>query len=322
MSSRPVSPPLVSILVPCHNGARWLRETLESALAQTYSPCEVIVVDDGSTDDSLAIARSFAPRVTVFTGPQQGASAARDTATQHARGAWLQYLDADDLLLPDAISRRVEALDAAAGDLACADWRRLVPDSAGSWTAGKLESADPSTFAPEPDLAVFKGFWAPPAALLYRRELVTRIGRWHPGLPVIQDARFLLDAAICGGRFIHVPGESALYRQHTQDSLSTRNPGRFWRDILTNTREVEALWRERGCFSGERRTVVSGAYSFGARVSFSVDEQLYRENLAELQRFPEQHRSLYLRAARFLEKVVGYRFARRLLNRLRPPRVP
>src|SRR5882757_7587254 len=103
--------PLVSILIPCHNGGAYLRATLESALNQTHPQCEVIVVDDGSTDDSLAIARDFEPRIKVLTGPQKGASAARDRATEEARGEWLQYLDADDLLLPHAVASRVAALE-------------------------------------------------------------------------------------------------------------------------------------------------------------------------------------------------------------------
>jgi glycosyltransferase involved in cell wall biosynthesis len=317
-----MTPSLVSILIPCHNGSAYLRATLDSALGQTYPHCEVIVVDDGSTDDSLALARSYEPRIKVFSGPQKGASAARDRATQESRGEWLQYLDADDLLLPHAVASRVAALQAAPADVACGDWRRLLPGAGGTWIAGKLEVADGAAAKGQMDLVIFKGFWAPPAALLYRRELVERIGAWPPNLPVIQDARFLFNAGWQGGRFVHVPGESAQYRQHEAQSLSTRSRGRFWRDILTNSREVESLWSARGILDRDRREALAGAYDVGARVSFPIDRELYRANLTELRRFPEHQPSRYLRVASGLERVLGYTIARRLMQMVRPAPLP
>jgi glycosyltransferase involved in cell wall biosynthesis len=311
----------VSILIPCHNGGAFLQATIESALAQDHPRLEIVFVDDGSTDDSLAIARSYEPRVKIFTGPRKGASAARNQATQHARGEWLQYLDADDLLLPHAISSRVAALEAAAGDVACGDWLRLALRPDGLWETGRLEHADYLKFGEETDLAVFKGFWAPPAALLYRRALVEQIGSWHPGLPIIQDARFLFDAAFHGGRFVHVPGESAHYRQHAAHSLSSNSRAQFWADILVNTREIEAMWIERGVFNGARRAAVAGSYRCGAHVTFPFDRGLYGANLAELRRFSEQRWSHYLIAATQLERLLGYRAARRLLGLVRS-RIP
>ncbi len=94
--------PLVSILIPCYNAEAWLAQTLESALAQTWSPTEIIVVDDGSKDRSLEIAKAFEPRgVKVISQHNQGASAARNRAFQESQGDFIQYLDADDLLAPD-----------------------------------------------------------------------------------------------------------------------------------------------------------------------------------------------------------------------------
>jgi len=94
--------PLVSILIPAFNAERWIAETIASALAQTYDRTEVIVVDDGSTDGTLAIARRCAsPRVSVVTQPHQSAAAARNTALSICQGDYLQWLDADDLLTSD-----------------------------------------------------------------------------------------------------------------------------------------------------------------------------------------------------------------------------
>ncbi|MGE0704979.1 MAG: glycosyltransferase family 2 protein [Vicinamibacterales bacterium] len=102
--------PLVSILIPAYNAERWLESTIQSALAQTWPSVEVIVVDDGSTDSTLAVARSLrSPLVKVVTQRNQGAPAARNRALEHAQGDYVQWLDADDLLAPAKISEQMRA---------------------------------------------------------------------------------------------------------------------------------------------------------------------------------------------------------------------
>jgi len=103
---------LVSILIPAYNAERWIAETIQSALAQTWPDKEIIVVDDGSTDGTLAVARRFETRGTrVVTQPNQGAAMARNTAFSLARGDYIQWLDADDLLSPDKIAKQMEAME-------------------------------------------------------------------------------------------------------------------------------------------------------------------------------------------------------------------
>jgi glycosyltransferase involved in cell wall biosynthesis len=100
--------PLVSILIPAYNVQEWIAETVRSAIGQAWSHKEIIIVDDGSTDKTLAIAREFASsQVKVVTQPNQGASAARNHAYSLCQGDYIQWLDADDLLAPDKISRQM-----------------------------------------------------------------------------------------------------------------------------------------------------------------------------------------------------------------------
>ena len=87
----------VSAVIPCFNGEKYLRETLESAVGQTHGPVEILVVDDGSTDDSAAIAESFGPPVRVIRQENQGESVARNRGIDEAQGAWVAFLDADDV---------------------------------------------------------------------------------------------------------------------------------------------------------------------------------------------------------------------------------
>jgi glycosyltransferase involved in cell wall biosynthesis len=108
---RPLSglAPLVSVVIPCYNSARYLGETIESVLAQTYAPVEVIVVDDGSTDTTAKIAQSYPVQYVYQTNG--GISAARNTGVVHSRGKYVQFLDHDDRLLPTAIEVGVKLLE-------------------------------------------------------------------------------------------------------------------------------------------------------------------------------------------------------------------
>ncbi len=103
--------PLVSVMIPCYNATTWLASAIESALDQTWSCVEVVVVDDGSTDESVEVARCYEARgVRVLTQQHRGAGNARNTAMTVATGDFIQYLDADDLLSPDKIEAQVRLL--------------------------------------------------------------------------------------------------------------------------------------------------------------------------------------------------------------------
>jgi hypothetical protein len=102
--------PLVSVVIPCYNSARYLGETIESVLAQTYAQVEIIVVNDGSTDQTPQIAQSYP--VQYVSQTNGGISAARNTGVVHSRGKYVLFLDHDDRLLPTAIEVGVRLLEA------------------------------------------------------------------------------------------------------------------------------------------------------------------------------------------------------------------
>src|SRR4051794_40223119 len=93
-------PGLVSVIIPCYNARRFLSDTLASVFAQSYRETQVIIIDDGSTDGTADLIRSFSDRIIAEHGPNRGVSAARNRGTALARGEFIQYLDADDLLIP------------------------------------------------------------------------------------------------------------------------------------------------------------------------------------------------------------------------------
>jgi glycosyltransferase involved in cell wall biosynthesis len=101
----------ISIAIPAYNAEAWLRETLESALAQTHRAHEIIVVDDGSNDRTEEIARSFGNRIRYIKQYNQGVSAARNAAIREATGDWIAFLDSDDLLLPDKLEKQLSIIE-------------------------------------------------------------------------------------------------------------------------------------------------------------------------------------------------------------------
>lgn len=102
-----MSMPLVSVIIPVYNGEQFLRETLNSALAQTYRPIEVIVVDDGSTDHCPEILKEYEGRIKCFRQENSGVAAARNRAISEARGEWIAFLDQDDLWDPSKLDSQL-----------------------------------------------------------------------------------------------------------------------------------------------------------------------------------------------------------------------
>ena len=103
--------PLVSVIVPCYNQGRYLSEAIDSILDQTYSPIEIIVVDDGSTDNTSEVAQRYASLIKYVFQNNQGLSAARNTGIKNSSGEYLQFLDSDDRLEPDKIRVQADLLN-------------------------------------------------------------------------------------------------------------------------------------------------------------------------------------------------------------------
>jgi glycosyltransferase involved in cell wall biosynthesis len=105
-------PPIVSVVIPAHDSEKYLSAAIESVLAQTYASLEVIVVDDGSNDGTGEIARSYSPRVRTIRQTQSGPAAARNRGVRESHGAFIAFLDADDLWVPHKLAWQMQTLDA------------------------------------------------------------------------------------------------------------------------------------------------------------------------------------------------------------------
>jgi len=220
--------PLVSILIPCRNAGPHIAATLESAFAQTWPACEVVLVDDGSTDESLASARRFESRgLRIISQSNRGAAAARNAALRAARGAWIQFLDADDLLHPEKIARQMAAAaDAPAGTVFTARWGRFTDDPTRvSYPPGNPLFAD---LAP----GAFLQAWAShdcmmhPAAWLVSRALADAAGPWDERLSLNDDGEYFT-RIVGAATAVRWCGDAvSFYRSGLADSLSAQRSRR------------------------------------------------------------------------------------------------
>jgi glycosyltransferase involved in cell wall biosynthesis len=299
-----------SVIIPCFNAAETLAAAIESARAQNLAATEIMIVDDGSTDNSLGIARRFEPRVRAVAAPHAGASAARNRGIAETIGEWIVFLDADDVLLPGTLSKRLDAAADSGADVVICDWQEV--DGGGRHSVGPIKSIDRNALAADAEIACATLVWATTAALMYRRSLVERIGGFRDDLPVIQDARFLFDAAYHGARIVHSPHVGAWYRVQTK-SLSRSDPGRFWRDVLLNGKQIEELWRNRTTLSLARRKALQAIFDHAARGLFAAGDPVYFDALAR-QRDLGVELTLHPRIAGLLARVFGLGAARQLMR--------
>jgi glycosyltransferase involved in cell wall biosynthesis len=230
-----VNPPLVSILIPCHNAEPWLAATLDSARGQTWPATEIIVVDDGSTDRSLSLARNYLSlSVRVVAQPNRGAAAARNHALASARGDYLQYLDADDILAPDKIECQMGQLMAASvPSIATCAWARFQRDPTEACFVREplgedLAPADWLVRSWEQHVMMATAAWLVP------RALAERAGPWNVGLAhnPIDDMEYFSRVLLGAQRVLFCSEARVYYRSNLPGSLSRRRTDDAWLAIF------------------------------------------------------------------------------------------
>jgi glycosyltransferase involved in cell wall biosynthesis len=214
--------PLVSILIPAFNAEEWVADTLKSALGQTWPNTEVIVVDDGSTDGTLSIARQFASSaVSVISRPHLGAAAARNHAFSLSKGDYIQWLDADDLLAPDKITRQMEASQQCASKrtLFSSSWSRFM------YRVGRAQSARSVLWC---DLSpvewlvrkMEQNVFMQTTSWLVSRELTLAAGPWDTRLLADDDGEYFCRVIGLSDCVKFVPGAQTFWRNTGVHGLS------------------------------------------------------------------------------------------------------
>lgn len=221
--------PLVSVLIPCYNAGRWIGETLESVLAQTWPNIEIIVVNDGSTDDSRTILDGYLYRgVKVIDQPNRGQTAALNRCLSAAHGAFIQYLDADDLLASDKIELQMQRLVNKPDCIASAEWARFRDETASAIFESyeTWKDLDPVDWL----VANWKdgGGMMYPAMWLLPRTIVDAIGPWREDLTLINDTDYFTRAVLASRHVLFCEGARTYYRSGILGSLSGLKSRKGW----------------------------------------------------------------------------------------------
>jgi len=214
--------PLVSILIPAHNAEKWIADSIQSAIGQTWPRKEIIVVDDGSIDRTAEIARGFASKkVVVVSTENQGAAAARNHALQLCQGDYIQWLDADDILAQDKIKRQLTALREI-------DGKRTLLSSA--WATFSYRTSH-ARFVPTSlwqDLSPVEWFvkkmseklYMQTATWLTSRELTQAAGPWDTRLLSDDDVEYFCRVLLASDGIRFVPDARVFYRITPSSRLS------------------------------------------------------------------------------------------------------
>ena len=274
-----MSPPLVSVLVTAYNAEPWIADTLESVKAQTYPHIELVVIDDGSTDRTLDIARAFEhPNVTVLSQKNRGACAARNRALEEASGELIQYLDADDLLDPEKIALQVRRLAAEPeGTIASGPWMRFY--GASPPPERPSPNRDWHDYAPASDWlldswaqnGMFASFaWLTPASHI---ELA---GPWNERIKRNQDGEYFARVLLNAPQIVFCEEAWGFYRSGIAGSVSARRGPEIAQSMFDTT---ELCVRHLGTL-GDTATVRTAQAAFWERLMFEayrVDRSLARE---------------------------------------------
>src|SRR5438105_10319115 len=214
--------PLFSILIPAYNAERWIADTIKSALNQAWPRKEIVVVDDGSTDQTLQVARQFASRdVFVVTQENQGASAARNNAFQLCQGDYIQWLDADDLLSPDKVTRQLAVAQE------CQNKRRLLSSGWGyfMYRPSRAQFLSTPLWCDLPPVEwllrkMGQNLHMQTATWLISRELTEAAGPWDTRLSLDDDGEYFCRVLLASKGVRFVRDAKVFYRESGFSRLS------------------------------------------------------------------------------------------------------
>jgi glycosyltransferase involved in cell wall biosynthesis len=228
---------LVSILIPAWNAEKWIAQSIQSALSQTWVEKEIVIIDDGSEDRTLEIARTFeSERVKVVTQGNRGAASARNAALALAGGDFIQWLDADDVLAPDKIDQQMKSVGSDCSDFTVYS----SPHGVFYYQLKKAEFTPNSLwrdFSPIDWLIVSMSetLWMNPAAWLVSRTLTEKAGPWDDRLSMDDDGEYFARVVAASDRVRFVRDARCYYRQSGFQQLSRRMTGRAVNSLVLST---------------------------------------------------------------------------------------
>lgn len=267
--------PLVSILIPCHNARPWIAQCIQSAIDQTYPHKEIVVVDDGSTDGSQDVIRSFGDRVRFEMGPNRGSNVTRNRLVELSRGNWLSFLDADDYLLPEKIERQMEVV--------ARNTNVAVVSSPPIEFFEKTGEMYRQTFEDD-DLHVNYIRWGrfSTTACLWKKAAIQEVGGWNQNQPVCQEHELILRLILAGKEFELLREPLSVYRRANDGSISRRSPMRTLTHQATLLNKLENFLAASGKLQDKHRRALEQTRFQAARTSYAHDREFAEDQVRQI----------------------------------------
>jgi glycosyltransferase involved in cell wall biosynthesis len=298
----------VSVVIPAYNDDEYVHDAVTSALQQTYPLQEIICVDDGSTDGTLEVLNDLEfqhpDQIQVLTGPNRGASAARNKGMSKATGEYIQFLDADDVLLPEKVERDVAVLEE--------NREALLFGRFDSFEDGTKVYESNSFVSEDPWVCLMKQNFGQTSSNLFRADAVEQAGGWGEGWPPNEDYE-LIARMLMNGADVALAFHKYTHARNRPDSISadwgikTRTArAELDRDILHHLRSVDA--------DEERIAAIEESVFLRLRQLYQFDSEtavrLYRET------FPDGYHPVAgtgsTRAYCTVHRALGFRAAERI----------
>jgi glycosyltransferase involved in cell wall biosynthesis len=230
--------PAVSVVIPAYNSAAFLQQAIDSVLGQTYSDFEIIVIDDGSSDGTEAVARSFSDRVTYIKQENKGVSAARNHGIKLARGQYVAFLDADDLWAPEKLAEQIPLFDMNPEiGLVYSDWQVVSEHGV---SEASFHSSRPAASGYVFNDLVRTGFILTSGTVV-RRSCLADVGEFDETLSIAQDYDLWL--RICYRWKVAVVNKALVAKRSWDGSLSSNLP-------KTASERVALFEKTLRCFTG------------------------------------------------------------------------
>ncbi len=261
-------PTRFSVVITCYNHAGYIGDAVDSALGQSHTPSQVIVVDDASTDTSVQVLRRYGNAITLIAHSEnQGISKARNAGTAPATGDYLVYLDGDDILKPWALAAYEQLVQARHAAIILASL---------SWFEGSPPVCTENDFPHSIDFVEFKRladkdrtFRSSASAIVVERQKILDVDGWTETVAFMQDHDLLAKLAETGPAIQILSPATVFYRSHASNNY--KDTGRLLKDCYN----LMAAWRSRPESRASARNLVGGPVFFVLRRACAA--KLYRE---------------------------------------------
>jgi glycosyltransferase involved in cell wall biosynthesis len=307
----------VSVLIPCYNAESWVGEAIESALAQSYSQTEVVVYNDGSTDDSLDIIKQYDGQIRWGTGPNQGGGPARNWLLNNASYDWIQYLDADDYLESDKIANQVEALTSGkvSSDVDVLYGPVTFQHHESDGTRRHLE---PVVYPDDPWASLVTWDLPQTGSPLWRKSALEDVEGWKDDQPVCQEHELYLRLLMASKKFTYTNTNGAVYRQWSEETVCRTDQSRTYRHRLAIMRRAEEFLIEQDMMTPMRRRALNRAYLECSRMIWLFNRDWAQSIIAHMEKMNEKSfqpsDDQVPRTYRWLYRIFGFNTAERVAS--------